>query len=224
MVNANLFKFLPKIEFARKFIMTGELEFKDPYREYPRESNVFYNQNSGFFRLSNLFVSCFSANDRCYLDPGLWKKFGGNGEGVCLGFLDNSTNTGSYSFYEHDGTKVFGTYCQYPKGGLRIKRQNVQTRDVFEAEGQEIFYFVTKNRSKLHEHEKRYFFRSDRTESRIMHHFGVKSFLYFNAIVFGDKVPSGTIDDVLALCPAGFSINKWFQTKKEKSRLTLISS
>jgi hypothetical protein len=222
MLSSNTFKFLPNVAFSNDLFMNGELQFKNPYHHYPEESNLFYEKDHGFFRLQNVIVSCFSMNPRCYLENDFWNTYGGNGNGICLGFNQNMPNGQSMKYMDVRGRTIFATLCQYIelKNINQIDIKVVTINDIKEFVS-DCVYIIPKNTIKKHEQELRLFTISNQKVNEINVEVKLAHYFYLNNVILGNKVSSSEIYKI-QLYRSNKDYFKLFQIGDDGNTLNII--
>ena len=179
---------MPKFEYLKEFLLSGKLQFQNPYENYKGEINLFYQKETDvLFKIDKLFVSCFTVNKECYFNMKIWDDHGGKESGFCLGFHESLCCEKSTKFLIKNSKRIYATNCGY-YSSVKINGDPI-TLDLEEIDEnyKSFVYLVPKESKDEHEKELRLFCTDNSKANDIMIDINKQPYFYLNNLVIGNK-------------------------------------
>ncbi|MEI6387873.1 MAG: hypothetical protein WCQ50_14665 [Spirochaetota bacterium] len=208
----NLFKFFRSPEHALSLLNERQLHFINPakYEATIGEVNWGIGRDLQRFRVKNVGVSCFSMDEDCWTDKGLWNEFADGGNGVLVGFQESARRSGdglAFDFQE----KAWVMLARYVDDG----RDPVDFPEIDDFPNDGLFYVPVKQPGHRSESEYRLCVFGDFDTAGRCIEVGWSSFFYPKAVVFHHSASSDFIADFCSKIRCARSLRTWHSTGSE---------
>lgn len=188
----NLFKFFRLPEHALSLLNERQLHFINPakYEATIGEINWGIGKELQSFRVKNVGVSCFSMDEDCWSDRGLWNEFADSGKGVLIGFQEGARRSGDGLAFDFE-EKAWVMHARY--GDAVIDPKTLPELDAFPEDG--LFYVPVKQSCHRSESEYRLCIYGDFDDRGRCIEVDWSCFFFPMSVIFHHSRSSDSIDD-----------------------------